>query len=288
VKGDGSAGDDLGRLQAGDGMPSDTVTQLGISRRMRGLDRAFEILDFLRATKKPARPNEIAAGIDAPKSTAYELVNLLIKAGALEYADNDGRVFLGRKLYFLGLVYQQQFDLTRECRAFLARVAEETRETAQFCMLDGNKYTVVMMKEGIRPFRISSDVGEPVPVPWTASGRLLVSHMSEAEILAFIPEADFVLPNGARLAPRHFLDEVAGARTERFFSFDSLADNFTHCFAAPVYQGGPVCVATLCLVAPKQDAARNYERYRAVLVETANELSAKLGDTPLRFSGGVA
>ena len=105
--------------------------------------------------KKPARPNEIAAGIDAPKSTAYELVNLLLKAGALEYADDDGRVFLGRKLYFLGLVYQQQFDLTRECRAFLLRVAEETRETAQFCMLDGNKYTVVMMKEGIRPFRIS-------------------------------------------------------------------------------------------------------------------------------------
>ena len=106
-------------------MPSDTVTQLGINRRMRGLDRAFEILDFLRTTKKPARPNEIAAGIEAPKSTAYELVNLLLKAGALEYADDDGRVFLGRKLYFLGLVYQQQFDLTRECRAFLARVAEE-------------------------------------------------------------------------------------------------------------------------------------------------------------------
>lgn len=268
-------------------MPSDTVTQFGINRRMRGLDRAFEILDFLRTTKKPARPNEIAAGIDAPKSTAYELVNLLIKAGALEYADNDGRVFLGRKLYFLGLVYQQQFDLTRECRAFLARVAEETRETAQFCMLDGNKYTVVMMKEGIRPFRISSDVGEPVPLPWTASGRLLVSHLTDKEILDFVPEADFVLPSGSRLDPGHFLDEVAGARDERFFSFDSLADNFTHCFAAPVYQGGSTCVATLCLVAPKQDAARNHARYRAVLIETANELSAKLGDTPLRFSGSV-
>ena len=195
-------------------MPSDTVTQLGISRRMRGLDRAFEILDFLRATKKPARPNEIAAGIDAPKSTAYELVNLLIKAGALEYADDDGRVFLGRKLYFLGLVYQQQFDLTRECRAFLARVAEETRETAQFCMLDGNKYTVVMMKEGIRPFRISSDVGEPVPLPWTASGRLLVSHMSDAEILDFIPDAGF--RPAQRLAARPTaLPRRGGAGEER-------------------------------------------------------------------------
>jgi DNA-binding IclR family transcriptional regulator len=267
-------------------MTTEDVAQFG-SRRMRGLDRAFEILDFLRATKRPARPNEIAAGIDAPKSTAYELVNLLIKAGVLEYADRDGRVFLGRKLYFLGLAYQQQFDLTRECRAYLARIAEETRETAQFCMLDGDKYTVVMMKEGIRPFRISSDVGEPVPLPWTASGRLLLSHLSDGEILDFIPPADFILPNGSRLEPARFLDEVRRARAERFFSFDSLADTFTHCFAAPVHQGD-ACVATLCIVAPKQDAARNYDRYRAALVGTANEFSAQLGDTPLHFTGDVA
>lgn len=264
-------------------MTSDDVAQLG-ARRMRGLDRAFEILDFLRATKRPARPNEIAAGIEAPKSTAYELVNLLIKAGVLEYADRDGRVFLGRKLYFLGLAYQEQFDLTRECRAYLARIAEETRETAQFCMLDGDKYTVVMMKEGIRPFRISSDVGEPVPLPWTASGRLLLSHLRDDEILDFIPPADFTLPNGSRLAPERFLSEVRRARGERFFSFDSLADTFTHCFAAPVSQGG-ACVATLCLVAPKQDAARNYDRYRAVLAGAAEAFSAQLGDSPHRFSG---
>ena len=120
---------------------------------MRGLDRAFEILDFLRDSRQPARPNEIAIGIDAPKSTAYELVNLLLKAGVLEYADKEGRVFLGRKLYFLGLAYQAQFDLTRECEAYLDRLAEATRETSQLCMLDGDKYTVAMMREGVRPFR---------------------------------------------------------------------------------------------------------------------------------------
>ena len=174
---------------------------IGINRRTRGLDRAFEILDFLRETRKPARPNEIAVGMDAPKSTTYELVNLLLKAGILEYADKEGRVFLGRKLYFLGLAYQTQFDLTRECRAYLDHLAETTRETSQFCMLDGEKYTVAMMKEGARPFRISSDVGERIPIPWTASGRLLVSHMSDAEIIAFIPQGR--LHPAERLGARH-------------------------------------------------------------------------------------
>ncbi len=36
-----------------------------------------------------------------------------------------------------------------------------------------------------------------------------------------------------------FLDEVHNARAEGFFSFESIADSFTHCFAAPVYQEDP-------------------------------------------------
>jgi DNA-binding IclR family transcriptional regulator len=267
-------------------MTVQAAAEFETNRRMRGLDRAFEIMDYLRRRRRPSRPNEIAIGIHAPKSTTYELINLLIKAGILEYADKEGRVFLGRKLYFLGLAYQAQFDLTRECKAYLDHLAEATHETSQLCMLDGNKYTVAMMREGVRPFRISTDVGERIPITWTASGRLLVSHMSDEDILAFIPENDFVLPNGARLAPEKFLADVARARAARFYSFDSLADSFTHCFAAPVYQDNEICVATLCLIAPREDAARNYERYHATLAASAREFSDKLGTAPLKLAKG--
>ncbi|WZB71721.1 helix-turn-helix domain-containing protein [Achromobacter xylosoxidans] len=125
--------------------PGDTV-----AKRTRGLDRAFEILEFLRVRRQPLRPNEIAAAIGAPRSSVYELVNLLLEHGMLEYQGGDGRVFLGRRLYFLGTAYAEQFDLMRECDRMLVRLAEETRETAQMCLLEGNKYTVAMMREGLR------------------------------------------------------------------------------------------------------------------------------------------
>ena len=57
-------------------------------------------------------------------------------------------------------------------------------------------HVVAQTRDGARPFRISSNVGEPVPIPWTASGRLLVSHLSDAEIQALIPDEDFRLPDG--------------------------------------------------------------------------------------------
>jgi len=252
----------------------------GINRRERGLDRAFEILHFLRLHREPVRPNEIAQAIGAPRSSVYDLVNLMIRQGVLEYRGEDGRVFLGRTLYFLGVAYAERFDLMRECGKLLGRIAQETRETAQMCLLEGNKYTVAQMKEGSRPFRISSNVGEPVAIPWTASGRLLVAHKSDAEILDFIPERDFVMPDGHLLDPAVFIGEVRQAARAGYFSFDSVVETFTHCFAVPVYQADGLCVATLCLVTPREDGLNNHARYLKTLLDAATDLSGRLGYAP--------
>lgn len=248
-----------------------------VSRRTRGLDRAFEILEFLRVKRQPMRPNEIAVEIGAPRSSIYELINLLLRHGMLDYQGGDGRVFLGRKLYFLGTAYADQFDLMRESEDMLARLAEETRETAQMCLLEGNKYTVAMMREGSRAFRISSNIGELVPIPWTASGRLLVSHLSDEEILDFIPADDFVLPSGTRLDAARFIAEVRQATIDGYFTFNSAVETFTHCFAVPVHQADGQCVATLCLVTPKEDGLRNRQAYLDSLLAAAHELSEQLG-----------
>ena len=145
------------------------------------------------------------------------------------------------------------------------------------CLLEGNKYTVAMMREGVRAFRISSNIGELVPIPWTASGRLLVAHLTDAEIVDFIPADDFVLPSGKRLDPARFIAEVRQATVDGYFTFNSEVETFTHCFAVPVHQAGGQCVATLCLVTPKEDGLRNRQAYLDSLLAAAHDLSEQLG-----------
>lgn len=255
----------------------DTDGKPATTGRARGLERAFAILDYLRAKRGPQRPNEIATGIGAPRSSVYELVSLMLGNGVLEEG-LDGRVYLGRKLFFLGSAYAEHFDLGREADVLLRRLAAETRETSQLCMLDGDKYTVAMMREGARAFRISSDVGERVPIPWTASGRLLVSHLSDDEILTLIPPEDFVLPDGKRLEHQVFIDEVRKASAAGYYAFQSITDTFTRCFAVPVFGIEGDCIATVCLVTPRDDGARNHDAYVEALKRAAEQLSHHTGD----------
>jgi DNA-binding IclR family transcriptional regulator len=243
------------------------------NRRSRGLERAFDILDCLRDAKRPLRPNEIALAMGAPRSTIYELTGVLLKLGVLEARGSEGRLFLGRKLFLFGAAYSDQSDVMRHASELLDRIVEETRETAQFCLLDGNKYTVAMMRESSRPFRISSSVGERTPIPWTASGRLLLGHLSDDEIRAFVPPADFQLPSGEWLKPETFVTQAHRAVAEGFFTFDSIVDSYTHCFAVPVARPDGTAAATLCLVAPKDDARKNHARYIERLKAGAEKLS---------------
>lgn len=250
----------------------ETKGRVEATGRSRGLDRAFDILDFLSGRRRAMRPNEIAQALGAPRSSVYELTALLVRRGFLEEID-DGRLFLGSRLHLLGATYAALSSRQAAVDAALRRIVEETGETAQFCRLDGVKYVVASVRDGSRPFRITTNIGERVPLTWTASGRVLVDHLDPAGIRAFVPPEDFELPDGRPIDLVNFTAEVAAAKAVGYFTFDSALDSYTHCFAVPVRNSARRAEATLCIVAPREDAYRNHAAYLASLKQAATHLA---------------
>jgi len=250
--------------------------------RARGIDRMIQILDYLHESGRPQRPKDIVAGINAPKSSVYEIVNRLLETKFLEPFDEDGRVFLGRKFHFFGIQYLDKFDLLRKAKPVVEALSEETQETSQLCMCDGNKYIVALAQSGTRHFKISSDLGHPIPLTWTASGRLLLADMSEQELLEFIPEDDFIMPDGTRMQPEQFHDEIEGAKRDDFYFCDSILDNYTKCYSAPVRDQSGACLATLCIVTPREEASGRHDELRETLIRHAAQLSSILGGNQTR------
>lgn len=245
--------------------------------RARGVDRAIEILEFLRATRQPISIGDLARRIEAPRSSLYEIVDSLVQAGILEVADERGRIFFGSSVYFYADAYLASQPLVRSGRDEVIRLAEVTGETAQLCILLGNKYTVAYMQPGARLFRISSETGVLVPIPWTASGRVLLGEMTEEQVLALIPPEDFVLPNGKRVQVEGFLDEVNLAHRQGYAVTASLADEFTCCLAAPILDkatGRPL--ATVCFVVPVHTPEPRRLELIELLLESSRTVAARL------------
>jgi DNA-binding IclR family transcriptional regulator len=236
--------------------------------RQRGIDRLLALLEALMRLRGPARVGDLAKEIGAPRSTTYEIVNRLLEAQILEPVGDDGLIYFGRTLHLYGHAYADANAFHRRCRDALDRLTAETGATTQLCALRGNKYVALDARDGGGLFRITSTIGAEVPIPWTASGRLLLDHMTAEEIRAFIPPEDYRLPDGRVLTEAEFLADIARARAEGISITTGLADRFTCCLAAPIRNRDGVATATLCFVIPADvPAARRDELVRCLLRE---------------------
>jgi DNA-binding IclR family transcriptional regulator len=245
------------------------------ANRARGIDRTIELLECLHVARQPLRIGDIARRLNAPRSTIYELVNRLLQAAILETYDADGRVFFGRTLHFYAADYLGTHGLSRLAREEVMAIAAATGETAQFCTLHGNKYTVVHMQTGKKIFGITGAVGVAVPIPWTASGRLLLGHMTLEEIERFVPAEDFLLPSGQRVEPVCFHEEVLRAKRDGYCITSGLVDDFTACIAVPVHDAGGVAVGCVCVVTV---GTRRRESDLLALVDVLRKSADRLSD----------
>nr|WIE93014.1 IclR family transcriptional regulator [Mesorhizobium sp. WSM4875] len=241
--------------------------------REKGLNRALHILEFLHATQRAIGIGELAKGLNAPRSTTYTLVRELVGAGLLEMAGDGNRVYFGKKLYLYGMAYMRGNDLLRRGRQEVDTLSRETGETSELCMLQSGRYTIVHSSPGTRPFRISSATGLQIPLPWTASGRLLLAGLERSRIEAMISQDDLVLPDGRKIELDDFIDDIAKARVTGYCVTSGLVDAYTKCLAAPVFSAPGKIEATMCLVVPIDTSEDRTGELVALLRDRAARLS---------------
>jgi DNA-binding IclR family transcriptional regulator len=242
--------------------------------RQRGIDRVIGVLELLQRRREPMSAGEIARALGAPRSTVYEIVHRLSEAEMLEPVGAEGRVFFGRAMHLFGAAYRRDHAGMRRIGEVLDSLSAETGATVQCCAMRGDKYVVLDCRDGAGAFRITSEIGAEVPLPWTASGRLLLAHLSDAAIRDFVPAEDFQLPDGRWLPLEAFLDDVARARRDGFSETTGLANGFTWCQAVPILdRDGVVASHTLCFVLPVDSDAQQRARCLALLREKAGQLS---------------
>ncbi len=242
------------------------------SSRARGVDRVIAIFRQLHIAQRPMTMRELIEATGAPRSSIYELVAILSEAGLLE-ATADGSVFFGREMHYYGSDYSTHNDLISRAHQAILALVRKYDETTQLCMLEGNKYTVVLSENSARPFNITSDIGVRVPIPWTATGRLLLGHLGADEIRALIPEDDFVLDNGVRIAFDEFMRDVRLAKEHGYCCTEGLSNAFRLCMAAPIRDRAGFPTAALCFMTARDTGP---ERRRAMLddlLQSAKALS---------------
>jgi DNA-binding IclR family transcriptional regulator len=267
------------RVDEEKGPPANIAAGASPARRSRvsGIDRALQILDHLYETGAPAGGYAIAKAIGAPLSTVYVVIDELVERDML-IRRADGLVWLGPRLYHYGLVYARSLDFLSEASHVMHELCRQVGETVQICGRDHEHMVVLAMADGPGHFRVMSEVGTRVPLNWTASGRLLVGHIAEAERLAIFRRSAKVSPTQrAELDAKTLSDQAEKAYADRVSIQMSETDFLVSCVASPIKDATGACVATISIVLPEAKVVANPDFYTDAVRAASAKIEHNLG-----------
>lgn len=251
----------------------------GKRKRTSALDRILQVLDLLQETDQPATAYEIARAVGAPLSTIYVIVEDMVGKRLLDRQEN-GTLRLGPRLYHYGLAYAQRLDLLTIANQEMTDLALGSRETVQLCGRDGDSMVVWAMIDGPDHFHVSSRVGTRIPLNWSASGRLLVGHLPEAERRAVFTRAVRPSPTGRAETDIETLTSVSRHAFEDRLSIQAGESDFSvACIAAPIVDAAGTCRATVSIVVPDNKVAQTEPDLKALVRESARRIEERLGWT---------
>ena len=254
--------------------------------RVSGIDRAVQILDHLQQEGRAQTAYEVARAIGAPLSTIYAIVEDLLDKSLLTRT-GEGGVWLGPRLYHYGLAYARDLQVITVATHEMHVLAREVGETVQICGRDGGMMVVEAMAEGPGHFVITSRVGTRVPLNWTASGRLLVAGLDEAERAALFRRSAKASPTGRAVTdPTILLAQSSDALAAGLSIQAGESDYAVACIAAPVLDEAGACPITVSIVLPEFRVNEEQLTFVEAVKTAARRIEDKLGGRVGHFAAG--
>jgi DNA-binding IclR family transcriptional regulator len=171
---------------------------------VKQVQNALQILEFFAARKSPAGLSEIADRFGWPRSSTFNLIETLLRAGYVYEPRHRGGYYPTHRLLTLAQTAVAHGPVSEDLHAMLANVAAALGETAVLVGMSGGCGVFLDVIESSFPIRYIAEIGQRVPLHATSAGRALLSILPAADRAALLRKANYV-----RFAPETLMSAAA-------------------------------------------------------------------------------
>ncbi|MFD0776257.1 IclR family transcriptional regulator, partial [Streptomonospora algeriensis] len=151
--------------------------------------RTLRLLRFLATRSGPVSAAVVAAELELPRSSVYQLLEAMAEEGFVTHLPEERRWGLGVAAFEIGSAYLRHGPLERLARPLLRRLVEKTGATAHLGVLHGADTLYLLKEQPPDAPALITGVGVRLPAHLTASGRALLAHLPRAQVRALYPAA---------------------------------------------------------------------------------------------------
>jgi IclR family acetate operon transcriptional repressor len=245
----------------------------GSTGGVQSLERAFDLLERMADAGGEVGLSELSVSSGLPLPTIHRLMRTLVSCGYVRQQPNR-RYSLGPRLIRLGESASRL--LGTWARPHLARLVDETGETANLALLDGDEVVYVAQVPSRHSMRMFTEVGRRVLPHTTGVGKALLAHLTTDEVRALLARTGMPAATDKTITtPEGFIGALEDVRRLGYAVDDNEQEIGVRCLAVRVPDSPTAAAISISGPAGRvTDAAT--EKIVPVLRQVATDLSATL------------
>ncbi|MFN8545072.1 MAG: IclR family transcriptional regulator [Candidatus Binatia bacterium] len=222
---------------------------------------------------------ELSKRLKLHKNNVFRLLATLESRGYIEQNKATENYRLGIRCLQLGQSYIQHMGLLRQAQPIMQELVRQVRETSYVAVLRHGALVPIDVIEADRTVRITSQLGELLPLHSTAPGKVLLAFEPEEEQRRLLPETLAKFTERTQTDRQALLQQLRGVASAGYAvdTGEHLED--VRAVAVPIRDYTRAVVGTLTVAGPayRLQMERLEKELAPTVLKAGRELSSRLG-----------
>ena len=204
----------------------------------------LDIMEYMTELKKAIGPTNLARKVGLTPNLTFRILNVLAEKGYVQ-KNSSGHYSLTSSLYVLGMKLQNRFDLRTQARPFMAELANNTRESVQLQIPDGDMMLQLDFVPPPTPYYLVVTPGSRVYWHCNAYGKAVLAFLDKENA-----DSVFALPRPVLTTHTHSSARTLKAELKEIrntFSASEFEEYLQgiYCVASPVFDAAGYVIAAV-------------------------------------------
>ncbi len=241
---------------------------------------AIDLLEAFKGDNDELGVTELSKKLGLHKNNVFRLLATLELRGYIEQDKQTGNYKLGVKVLELGQQFVKHLGLLRQAHPVMRDLLAKCNENIYISVLRGNSCVYIDGLEANQVVKVTSRIGNRLPLHATASGKVLVSNEPEEELIKYFPQEELKRFTDNTITSREKLFQLIREAQKNGYGLDmEELDLGVRCVAAPIKDYTRKIVGAISISAPslRMDDEKIKTFFIPLVIDAAKEISHRLG-----------
>lgn len=241
----------------------------------------MDVLECIAFSEQSLSVRQVAEMCGFSRPTTYRLLSTLSSRNYVQN-DADGHYHVGTRVLALSKSMLDGLRLPEMARPGLRSLSRTAQETVHLSVLDDAEILYVDRAESPQSVRMYCTIGTRNPLYNTSMGKAILAYLPEEKRDALLdrivlaPRTPNTITDRAAL-----LDDLRDVRARGYAIDDMENEEGIRCIGAPIFDLGGEVIGAMSISGPAHRLPmERLDELSQPLIETAAEISAKLGYAP--------